>query len=245
MTAERGMAEPAMTAAGDSPGAADRAAPAEVAAPEVATPEVATDDEADRERGPLRRCLATRTVRPKAELVRFVLSPEGELTPDLAGRLPGRGYWVGAERRHLETALKRQLFAKAAGQAVVVPADLVARVARLLRFRALEVIGLARRAGAAVAGHDKVEQWLRGGKVGVLLAAGDGAADGRRKLAELAGARPVIALFSADELAAAFGRDRVVHAAIAAGALADQFLAEAGRVAGFAAATQLDGSDRQ
>lgn len=233
MTADPGMAALDMTA----PETADRAADAAVAGD--------GDGDADRNRGPLRRCLVTRSVRPKAELVRFVVSPEGELTPDLAGRLPGRGYWVGAERRHLETALKKQLFVKAAGQAVVLPADLADRVARLLRGRALDLIGLARRAGAAVAGHDKVEQWLRAGKAGLLLAASDGAADGRRKLAELAAGRPVIALFTADELAAAFGRERVVHAAIASGALAEQFLAEAGRVAGFAAATQSDGSDGQ
>jgi len=233
MTVELEATDPVMTVQEEAPDAADRAA------------SVATSEAADRETGPFRRCIVTRTVRPKAELVRFVLSREGELTPDLAGKLPGRGFWIGAERAHLETALKRQLFAKAAGRAVTAPPDLVERVARLARIRALDTIGLARRAGMAVSGHDKVEQWLRAGKVGVLLAAADGAADGRRKLADLAGDRPIIALFGADELAAAFGRDRVVHAAIAAGPLAAQFLAEAGRAAGFAVATQSDGSDRQ
>ncbi|MGE3966620.1 MAG: RNA-binding protein [Dongiaceae bacterium] len=237
MTVELEATDPAMTAREEMPDAADRAA--------SVVPGDALSEAADRERGPLRRCIATRTVRPKAELVRFVLSREGELTPDLAGKLPGRGFWIGAGRAPLEAALKRQLFAKAAGRAVTVPPDLVERVARLARLRALDAIGLARRAGMAVSGHDKVEQWLRAGKAGVLLAAADGAADGRRKLADLAGDRPIVALFGADELAAAFGRDRVVHAAIAAGPLAEQFLAEAGRAAGFAAATQSDGSDRQ
>lgn len=203
------------------------------------------EHEADRERGPLRRCLVTRAVRPKAELVRFVLSPAGEVTPDLAGRLPGRGYWVGAERRLVETALAKHLFAKAAGKAVAAAADLPDLVARLLKARALERLGLARRAGAAVAGHDKVEAWLREGRAGLLLAASDGAPDGRRKLAALAGALPVVACFTADELAAAFGRERVVHAALAQGRLATEFQAEVARLMGFLAHPESDGSDGQ
>jgi uncharacterized protein len=220
---------------GRSPGAA-----AIVAAPLV---EAAPDADADRERGPLRRCLVTRAVRPKAELVRFVLSPAGELTPDLAGRLPGRGYWVGAERRLVETAVKKHLFAKAAGAPVAVAADLPDLVARLLRARLIDRLGLARRAGAAVAGHDKVEALLRAGRAALLLAASDGAADGRRRLAALAGGRPVIACLTADELAAAFGRERVVHAARAEGRLATEFQAEAARLQGFLDATESDGSD--
>jgi len=201
------------------------------------------EQDADRERGALRRCLVTRTVRPKAELVRFVLSPAGEVTPDLAGRLPGRGYWVGAERRLIETAVKKHLFAKAAGQPVETPAELPALLARLLKARALERLGLARRAGAAVAGHDKVEAWLREGRAGLLLAASDGAPDGRRKLAALAGTLPVVACFTADELAAAFGRERVVHAALAAGRLATEFQAEVARLQGLLGHSESDGSD--
>jgi predicted RNA-binding protein YlxR (DUF448 family) len=212
----------------------------------AAAPDAAAEERAaDLERGPFRRCLVTRAVRPKAELIRFVVSPEGEVTPDLAGRLPGRGYWIGAERGLVETAVKKHLFAKAAGGPARAPADLADRVARLLRVRALERLGLARRAGAAVAGHDKVEAWLRDGRAGLLLAAADGAADGRRRLAALAGPLPVVDCFTADELAAAFGRERVVHAAIAAGRLAAEFEAEAARLKGFRDKLERDESDGQ
>jgi len=203
------------------------------------------EQDADREQGPQRRCLVTRAVRPKAELVRFVISPEGEVTPDLAGRLPGRGLWVGAERGLVETAVKKHLFAKAAGTDARAPADLADRVAWLLRQRALERLGLARRAGAAIAGHDKVEALLRAGRAGLLLAAADGSADGRRRLAALAGALPVIECFTADELAAAFGRERVVHAALAAGRLAAEFQAEIARLRGFLGDAERQESDGQ
>ncbi|HLF58858.1 MAG TPA: DUF448 domain-containing protein, partial [Alphaproteobacteria bacterium] len=45
---------------------------------------------------PVRRCLATGTLRPKAELVRFVLAPDGTVVPDINERLPGRGLWLTA-----------------------------------------------------------------------------------------------------------------------------------------------------
>lgn len=193
------------------------------------------DADAQVEGGPLRRCLATRAVRPKTELLRFVIGPEGALVPDLAGRLPGRGLWVSAERAALIQAREKNLFAKAAKAPVRVPDTLVEDVIRLLRRRCLELIGLARGAGQAVAGFEKVREWLNQDRAAVLLEALDGAPDGRRRLesrAKAEGALPVIDLFTAAELAAALGRDHVVHAALAEGGLARAVLTEAGRLAG-------------
>ena len=49
-------------------------------------------------KGPLRRCLVTREVRPKPELLRFVVGPDQTLVFDPAERLPGRGLWLTARR---------------------------------------------------------------------------------------------------------------------------------------------------
>jgi uncharacterized protein len=185
--------------------------------------------------GPERRCIATGAVRPKAELIRFVVGPDGEIVPDLAERLPGRGLWVSAEREALRRAQAKGLFAKAARQSVRAPDDLVDRVEALLHRNCIDLIGMARRAGQAVAGYEKVHAWLAEGRAAVLLAASDGAADGRAKLAALAAAvRPVplVEIFSADTLGMAFARDRMVHAAIARGGLAKRLVAEAARLNG-------------
>jgi uncharacterized protein len=182
--------------------------------------------------GPLRRCLVTREVLPKTDLIRFVVGPDAMLVPDVAGRLPGRGLWVKAQGEVLAAAVAKRLFAKAAKQQVEIPADLVERTAALLTQRCLDLLGLARGAGQAVAGFEKVRDWLATGRAGLLLAAADGAADGRRKLAQLAQGIPVLALFSSAELSAALGRDNVVHAALAKGGLAERLKAEAGRLAG-------------
>ncbi len=179
--------------------------------------------------GPLRRCLVSRQVRPKAALLRFVVGPEDRLIVDLAERLPGRGLWLTPRRDIVESAVAKGLFAKAAGQRVVVPADLVAEVELLLRQRCLALLGLARRAAQLRTGFEKVREDLRAGRVALLLAASDGAADGRSKLAALAGELPVIALFDSAELSAALGVDGVVHAGVAPGGMAERLLREFGR----------------
>jgi predicted RNA-binding protein YlxR (DUF448 family) len=193
---------------------------------------VNTNDDCD-EKGPLRRCIATGESLETNRMIRFVVGPEDRLVPDIAGKLPGRGIWVTARRKALASAIEKKLFARAARRPVTVDPGLPATVERLVERQCLDMIGLARRAGAAVAGFDKVEAMLRRGPVGVLIAAADGAADGREKLARLAQDAPVVALFAAAALAEAMGRNGiVVHAAIARGKLAERFLAASGRLAG-------------
>ncbi len=194
-----------------------------------------------------RRCIASGEVRPKEALIRFVVGPERQLVPDLAGRLPGRGLWLLPRRDMLNRARRRNLFAKAARGAVAVPADLDAQVERLIVQRCLELLGLARRAGHAVAGFEKARAWLREGKTRLLLQAFDGAEDGRRKLRALAaaggsdGSVSVIELLSAVELGQAFGEDHRVHVALRPGPLASRLADELGRLAGFRQA--VDGID--
>ena len=79
----------------------------------------------DRAGGPTRKCVATGQVRPKDEMVRFVVGPKGVITPDVRGKLPGRGIWVLARSDALEKAAVKGLFARAAKAQVTVPATLV------------------------------------------------------------------------------------------------------------------------
>jgi uncharacterized protein len=190
-------------------------------------------------RDPMRRCIATREVRAKAELLRFAVGPDGDLLFDPAERLPGRGLWLTPRRDIVALAAARGLFSKAAGRPVAVPGDLVGQVERQLRGRCLALLGLARRAGQLRTGFEKVREDLKAGRVGLLLAARDGAADGRLKLAALAGERPVIALFESAELSAALGQEKVVHAAISEGGMAQRLLREVGRLQGMQAADEI------
>lgn len=201
--------------------------------PDVDAMSAASDQPADGdETGPVRRCLVSREVLPKEALVRFVVGPDGDIVPDVEERLPGRGMWVKADRSVLEAAVAKGLFAKAARRTLEVPPDLVDRVVTLFTRRALNLIGLARRAGQAVCGYERVRAELLKNNVCVLLAASDGAEDGQRKLKVLAEGVPIVALFTNAELAAILGRENVVHAAIAPGRLAESLIAATKRLVG-------------
>jgi len=184
-------------------------------------------------KAPERKCIVSGEVRDKKDLIRFAISPDGHVVPDLAENLPGRGIWLSARREVLTEAVARGRFARAAKAKVKADAALVDDVAGQLAQRGLETLGLARRAGHLVAGFEKVRGVLGGENAAVLIAASDGAADGREKLSRLAGGLPLVSLFSVEELSLALGRENVVHAALTSGGLADRFLMETNRLAGF------------
>jgi predicted RNA-binding protein YlxR (DUF448 family)/ribosomal protein L30E len=188
---------------------------------------------AGRPRESLRRCLVTRQSGPPGQLLRFVIDPEGRVQPDLDARLPGRGMWLSADRNVLNKAIAGNLFARAARLPARVAPDLAEQVERLLARRALATLGLARRAGQVALGFEQVRPWLRSGAAAVLVAARDGAADGRRKLRRLAPEVPLIVAFSSTELGAALGRESLVHVAVAPGGLAQRLLRDVERLAGF------------
>lgn len=162
-----------------------------------------------------------------------MVGPDNQIVPDVSARLPGRGMWVTASREAVDRAAAKGLFSRAAKRKVAVPDALSDMIERLLARRAVDLVAFARRAGEAVAGFEKVREWLLQGRVAVLVQAADGAADGRAKLARLAAARPVVADLSSTELSLAFGRENVIHAALAPGGLADRFVVEIARLRGF------------
>ena len=188
-----------------------------------------------------RRCIATMDSRPAEELIRFVLSPDGEATPDLAGRLPGRGAWVGASRAAVDLALKKGAFSRAFKSQAKAASDLADRIDALLAKRALDMLGLAKRSGDLILGYEQVRDAVRKGRPACLIEASDGSKDGRGKLLGLARAIhadqgrevPVVGCFSGDEMGMALGRGRVIHACLEQGRFAQAWMGELARLAGF------------
>jgi predicted RNA-binding protein YlxR (DUF448 family) len=200
----------------------------------------AVEEAADLAEGAQRRCIVTGEVRDRGALLRFVVAPSGEIVPDLAARLPGRGLWLTPRRDIVDRAVAKRLFARAARGPVVVPAGLADHIEALLARRCIEAIGLARRAGLAVAGFEKVCETVRAGNAALLLAALDGAETGRRKIRALGRGVPVAAVLTAAELGKGFGREHVVHASIGPGPLRDRLASAAHRIAGFRAGAAVD-----
>ncbi|MCZ6524919.1 MAG: RNA-binding protein [Alphaproteobacteria bacterium] len=180
-----------------------------------------------------RRCIVSGEVKETRNLVRFVVAPGGAVVPDVAERLPGRGIWLSASREMVGAACAKGLFAKAARAKVSVADDLADQTETLLARRCLDLLGLARRAGQAALGFEKVRTLISAGGAILLIAARDGADNGKAKLRGLGKGLPVVELFASAELSLAFGRENVIHAALAPGRLADRFLTETVRLAEF------------
>lgn len=181
---------------------------------------------------PERRCIATGEVQPKCGLIRFVVGPGNQVVPDIAEKLPGRGIWVAADKAALEQAVKKKLFARAAKQFVTVPETLTADVERLLALRVIDLISLARKAGKAVAGYEKVKSWSMNKEAAILIQANDGSGRGKSKLSSPPGKGTYIDILTAAELGLAFGREHVIHVALAGGGLTERVAEGASRLSG-------------
>ena len=185
-----------------------------------------------------RRDIVSGEVLPENRLIRFVADPDGNVVPDAAAKLPGRGLWVEASKAAIDKAVEKKLFARAAKAQVTATADLSARAERALLARMIGDLGLARRSGALFLGFDNVLRELLGPKPPkALIEAIDGAADGKRKLYAAAHRLElecvVIECLTSAELGLALGRENVIHAAVQPGGLAERLTFDAERLSGF------------
>lgn|GEM_PF-18504 len=208
------------------------------------------DELGEQESGPTRRCIVTQESRSPFDMIRFVVGPNDTVFPDLDGSLPGRGMWVSADAGILQQAIEKKRFSRAARKMVVVPQDLVNRIETLLTQRCIDGLGLARRAGRAIGGFEKVTSHLRSARdrkapftPGLLLTASDASEGTEEKMRGLrdvsdsslrgkAGLLPRLTVLTAQELGRAFGRDHFVHVLIGDGPLAERLLKDGHRLSG-------------
>ena len=174
------------------------------------------------------------------------MAPDGTLTPDLAETLPGRGLWVTASRDALAAQGLAKAAARSARKRVSAPDGLPDTVERLLAQRCRATLGLARRAGLVETGFGNVRTAIAEDRATLMLTARDSAGRDSRELARRAAARPrrirIAAVLDAAELGAAFSRERLVHVAVADGALAERLYRDLQRLAGVRGADVPDGT---
>lgn len=179
--------------------------------------------------GPERRCILAGESLPATALVRLALGPDGAIAPDVHGRAPGRGAWIGVSQPQLEVAiasgaLKRALARSLRTGPIVIPPDLAARVGEALARATLDRLGLEARAGQLLTGSDRIEVAARRGQVSLLLHASDAGSDGSSKLdqawrvgnqnAERKILSAVRLPLGRERLSQALGRQNVVHVAL-------------------------------
>lgn len=192
----------------------------------------------------IRTCALSGTSGPATDMIRFVAGPDGDLVPDLAAKLPGRGIWVTADAELFRAPVA---LAKLAGKSShqlghkvrlgEAADDLIARIEGLMEKNLLARLGLMRAAGKLTSGYEKVAKALRGGDVCAMIEACDAGEDGRKKMFGLAAANkkpiPVIRMFDRDALSEAAGLANFVHGVLTDMNLAKGFLDEALRLAKF------------
>jgi predicted RNA-binding protein YlxR (DUF448 family) len=171
-----------------------------------------------------RTCVLSRRTGTRDELIRLALSPDGVVAPDVRARAPGRGAWIGVDRKALDEAnakgkLRGALNRAFKTQSVTVPADLGEKIEAALRQAALDRLGLEARGGTLVNGSERVEQAARQGKVHLLIHAADAGEDGNRRLDQawrVGGGEPRGLVFPEPRtiLSMALGRENVVHIAL-------------------------------
>src|SRR5271156_5352710 len=171
-------------------------------------------------------------------MLRFALSPDGSVVPDIRRKLPGRGVWTQLSFDTVRRAAAKQAFSRAFRAKVEAPPTLAETVGALLERDALQSLSIANKAGLLVAGAFKVDSAIEAGGVVALIQASDGAADGaakrahalRVKLGSEANAIVRIDLFKSGQLDLALGRANVIHAALKQGAASSAFLTRADRL---------------
>ena len=180
---------------------------------------------------PERMCIVTRQAQPREGLLRFVVSPDGQLVPDLDNKLPGRGMYVTCSRLIIAEALAKKAFHRAAEGAVTLPFDFLNRLEEQLAVRVKNALSLARKAGQVISGFEKVEAALKSGQAAALIHAPTAGADGLKKLksSEL----PTFNQLPREWLNEVLDKENVVHVAILQGPAASFFIETARRFALF------------
>jgi uncharacterized protein len=205
-----------------------------------------------RSREQTRECALTRETKSVEDLVRFVVSPDGVLMPDVDAKAEGRGVWVTLGHNEVAEAVKKKAFAKSLKTNVTVPDDLAGLTQRHLQARFLGALSMTRKAGQIVTGATKVKAAIESGEAVALLTATDAAEDGRKKMAgsvrgyekaaEEAGLTgvsvPHLESLDSTQLGLALGLENVIHAALTKGAAAQSALEKGQRLARFLASEE-------
>lgn len=174
---------------------------------------------------PMRRCIVCGESLPKAQLLRYVASPEGQVVFDVKHTLPGRGMWVSADKLLLRKAIEQNLFSRSAKRKVSASPQLEAQTDTALRQRIGALLKRAHLSREMVTGFELSLQSLRHGQGYLLFQASDAAEDGARKLQNAAqqGQKRVTLIrdFSRDEMAAWLNLENPVHAVVTSKPLAE------------------------
>lgn len=181
-----------------------------------------------------RSCLGCRQVFDQDRLVRYVLSPDGEVLVDYRHKLPGRGAYTCLDRGCIDSAVKRRQFDRSfRGSLRNVEAEILSEAVRQqVSARILNLLGMARKSGNVISGSSLVMETLssRSGLALVLVASDVSAAIGEKVAAKSAAAGvPCFSLFDKETLGRILGKGERSVIAFKQGLLAESVKIELSR----------------
>lgn len=182
-----------------------------------------------------RKCIATGEVLEKTAMLRFVVSPDQLIVPDIKAKLPGRGAWVTSEKTLVEQALTKGMFKRAFKLKKIQPMDnMLDLIGDLLKKDVFDALSICRKSGDLQMGHLKAEESILSGRTRIYVVASDAGTDTRKKLTakmrtivEKKGKKCyIIDHFTSAELVKCLGHEKVIHVAIKTGPMAVALLAK-------------------
>ena len=94
------------------------------------------------------------------DFIKFSLSPDNKLIPDLHNNLPGKSIWVPANKKLIKYIQERDDVKKHFGVSRLFSNDLVYLVKKILRKKILNSISLTKKAGYLAIGLDTIKTKL-------------------------------------------------------------------------------------
>lgn len=181
-----------------------------------------------------RKCVLSGVVTEKDDMIRFVISPDNIVTPDIKAKLPGRGAWVTALKTDLDQVIAKNLFNKAFKTKVKPMENMAELISDLLKKDVLDALSICRKSGNLQMGHLKAEESILSGRTRIYVVANDAGTDTRKKLtakmrtiAEKKGKKCYIFdHFTSAELVKCLGQEKIIHIAIKTGPMAVSLLAK-------------------
>jgi uncharacterized protein len=177
---------------------------------------------------PERKCVLSGERAEASALIRLALGPDGTVAPDVHGKAPGRGAWVGVDAGELSKAQDKGKLLGVLKRAfketdITLADDMAGRISAALEKALLDRLGLEARASNLITGAEKVDVAARSGQVRLLLHASDASADGAGKRdqslrvgndEEGSGKGGIRLPFDREAISQALGRSNAVHVAI-------------------------------
>ena len=182
---------------------------------------------------PTRKCLVSGARVQKKDLMRFVVAPEQYLVADIDQKLPGRGYWVKADRNTITKAITKNILFKAVTEKVKIDLNVLEVIERQIKDVIIQQISLSRKAGRAIFGFDKIKANLAKNSINLLIQAKDGSTREKQRILKKSIPHIIDDCLIGTEIGKAFGRERVVHCGIIGNDFIEKIIFNANRLNNF------------